>query len=91
LEQGLPGLLDPGDQSLAGAGERPGVDLLERGQSRLGGSVNRRRTRHELGNAEDAMRVAKIDRIDPEPLPTGVEGHGRASREGGRKMRATTQ
>jgi hypothetical protein len=90
LEQGLPGLLDPGDQSLAGTAERPGVDLLKRGQPCLGGSVNRRQTHHGLGNTEDAMRIAEIDRIDPEPFPTGVEGHVRA-REGGRDVRATTR
>ncbi len=60
-----------------GLGKWPWRDSPELRDPLLGESGDRIAVSLRLWNAENAMRVRKVGCIDPEPFPTGVEGHGK--------------
>ena len=70
--------MNTGLQSLVSPGERPRRDLPQFGEAGLSSVDNRVGVCLGEGNTQDAMRIAEVDRIDPEPFPTRVERNGRA-------------
>ena len=62
--------------------EGAGRHGAERREPFVGGTGDHERARLVAIDAEHDMGRGEIDRVDPEPLAAGVEGHG-VCREGG--------
>jgi|GEM_PF-5610716 len=82
--------MNTGLQSLVSPGERSWRDTPQPGEAGLSSVDNCVGVCLGGGNAQDAMRIAEVDRIDPEPFPTRVERHGRGRMKVGSGCHAAT-